>query len=197
MRTRIYRMNIYYKRELNSFIKTDFIPQNVPQNRVFCKKNGRFSIQICKKYGIYALFLCINAVFWSRRRDLNPRPSRPERDALPAALRLDFLIFRYFRKWSNMWSSHLFRTFCGKVYRPNCQCCQGVQRFEKVCQGKPLWVSRTLRATSCATPRFFQFFIYFRKWSNHLFRTLKKTIPLEIQHFSLTIISTAHETKIL
>ena len=29
--------------------------------------------------------------FWSRRRDLNPRPSRPERDALPAALRLDFL----------------------------------------------------------------------------------------------------------
>ena len=93
MRTRIYRMNIYYKRELNSFIKTDFIPQNVPQNRVFCKKNGRFSIQICKKYGIYALFLCINAVFWSRRRDLNPRPSRPERDALPAALRLDFFKF--------------------------------------------------------------------------------------------------------
>ena len=37
-----------------------------------------------------------------------------------------FSIFRYFRKWSNMWSSHLFRTFCRKVYRPNCQCCQGV-----------------------------------------------------------------------
>ena len=34
--------------------------------------------------------------FWSRRRDLNPRPSRPERDALPAALRLDFLIFYLF-----------------------------------------------------------------------------------------------------
>ena len=30
---------------------------------------------------------------WSRRRDLNPRPSRPERDALPAALRLDFSVF--------------------------------------------------------------------------------------------------------
>ncbi len=29
---------------------------------------------------------------WSRRRDLNPRPSRPERDALPTALRLVILI---------------------------------------------------------------------------------------------------------
>ena len=67
-----------------------------------------------------------------------------------------FSIFRYFRKWSNMWSSHLFRTFCRKVYRPNCQRCQGVQRFEKIYQGKPLWVSRTIRATSCATPRFFK-----------------------------------------
>ena len=83
--------------------------------------------------------------------------------------------FGFFRKWSNMWSSHLFRTFFEKVYRPNCQRCQGVQRFEKIYPRKPLWVSRTIRATSCATPRFFQFFIYFRKWSNmwssHLFRT--------------------------
>ena len=60
-----------------------------------------------------------------------------------------------------MWSSHLFRTFCRKVYRPNCQCCQGVQRFEKNYQEKPLWVSRTLRATSCATPRFFNFLSIF------------------------------------
>ena len=80
----------------------------------------------------------------------------PERCALPAALRLDFSVFIYFRKWSNMWSSHLFRTFCGKVYRPNCQVLQGVQRFEKNYQEKPLWVSRTLRATSCATPRFIE-----------------------------------------
>jgi len=91
-----------------------------------------------------------------------------------------FSIFRYFRKWSNMWSTHLFRTFFRKVYRPNCQCCQGVQRFEQIYQGKPLWVSRTLRATSCATPRFFQFFIYFRKWSNmwssHLFRTFCRKV---------------------
>ena len=35
----------------------------------------------------------ISCIFWSRRRDLNPRPSRPERDALPAALRLDFFKF--------------------------------------------------------------------------------------------------------
>ena len=68
-----------------------------------------------------------------------------------------FQFFIYFRKWSNMWSSHLFRTFYRKVYRPNFQCCQGVRRFEKIYQGKPLWVSRTRRATSCATPRFFQF----------------------------------------
>ena len=69
-----------------------------------------------------------------------------------------FQFFIYFRKWSNMWSSHLFRTFCRKVYRPNCQCCQGVQRFEKIYQGKPLWVSRTRRATNCATPQLFKFF---------------------------------------
>ena len=31
--------------------------------------------------------------FWSRRRDSNPRPLRPERNALPAALRLDFFSF--------------------------------------------------------------------------------------------------------
>ena len=61
-----------------------------------------------------------------------------------------------------MWSSHLFRTFCRKVYRPNCQRCQGVQRFEKIYQGKPLWVSRTLRATSCATPRIFLFNFFVR-----------------------------------
>ena len=60
-----------------------------------------------------------------------------------------------------MWSSHLFRTFCRKVYRLNCQFFQGVQRFEKVYQGKPLWVSRTRRATSCATPRFFSFLSIF------------------------------------
>ena len=30
------------------------------------------------------------------------------------------------------------------------------------------FASRTLRATSCATPRFFQFFIYFRKWSSSI-----------------------------
>ena len=62
-----------------------------------------------------------------------------------------FSIFIYFRKWSNMWSSHLFRTFFRKVYRPNCQCCQGVQRFEQIYQGKPLWVSRTYHATKCVT----------------------------------------------
>ena len=31
--------------------------------------------------------------FWSRRRDLNPRPYGPEPYALPAALRLDFFKF--------------------------------------------------------------------------------------------------------
>ena len=62
----------------------------------------------------------------------------PERCALPAALRLDFFqFFIYFRKWSNMWSTHLFRTFFRKVYRPNCQCCQGVQRFEKTTKKSP------------------------------------------------------------
>ena len=50
-------------------------------------------MQICKKTRLYALIFCIKTVFWSRRRDLNPRPSRPERDALPAALRLDFFKF--------------------------------------------------------------------------------------------------------
>ena len=34
--------------------------------------------------------------FWSRRRDLNPRPYGPEPYALPAALRLDFSIFYLF-----------------------------------------------------------------------------------------------------
>ena len=33
----------------------------------------------------HQMVICI---FWSRRRDLNPRPLRPERNALPAALRL-------------------------------------------------------------------------------------------------------------
>ena len=64
-----------------------------------------------------------------------------------------FQFFIYFRKWSNMWSSHLFRTFCRKVYRPNCQVFQGVQRFSKITASRPVAVSRTLRATSCATPR--------------------------------------------
>ena len=31
-------------------------------------------------------------LFWSRRRGSNPRPQRPERCALPAALRLDCLL---------------------------------------------------------------------------------------------------------
>ena len=35
-------------------------------------------------------------LFWSRRRDLNPRPYGPEPYALPAALRLDFSIFHLF-----------------------------------------------------------------------------------------------------
>ena len=35
----------------------------------------------------------ISCVFWSRRRDLNPRPYGPEPYALPAALRLDFFSF--------------------------------------------------------------------------------------------------------
>ena len=30
----------------------------------------------------------ISCIFWSRRRDSNPRPLRPERNALPTALRL-------------------------------------------------------------------------------------------------------------
>ena len=55
-----------------------------------------------------------------------------------------------------MWSSHLFRTFCRKVYRPNCQVFQGVQRFSKITASRPVAVSRTLRATSCATPRFIE-----------------------------------------
>ena len=66
-----------------------------------------------------------------------------------------FQFFIYFRKWSNMWSSHLFRTFCRKVYRLNCQCCQGVQRFEKNYQEKPLWVSRTRCATNYVMDRMF------------------------------------------
>ena len=86
---------------------------------------------------------------------------RPERDALPAALRLDFSVFYLFRKWSNMWSSHLFRTFLRKVYRPNCQVFQGVQRFSKITALRPVAVSRTIRATSCATPRFFSFLSIF------------------------------------
>ena len=53
-----------------------------------------------------------------------------------------------------MWSSHLFRTFCRKVYRPNCQVFQGVQRFSKITASRPVAVSRTQRATNCATPRF-------------------------------------------
>ena len=60
-----------------------------------------------------------------------------------------------------MWSSHLFRTFCRKVYRPNCQVFQGVQRFSKITTSRPVAVSRTLRATSCATPRFFSFLSIF------------------------------------
>jgi hypothetical protein len=60
-----------------------------------------------------------------------------------------------------MWSSHLFRTFCGKVYRPNCQVFQGVQRFSKITASRPVAVSRTIRATSCATPRFFSFLSIF------------------------------------
>ena len=72
-----------------------------------------------------------------------------------------FSIFIYFRKWSNMWSSHLFRTFCRKVYRPNCQVFQGVQRFSKITASRPVAVSRTIRATSCATPRFFNFLSIF------------------------------------
>ena len=34
----------------------------------------------------------ISCIFWSRRRDSNPRPLRPERNALPTALRLDIRI---------------------------------------------------------------------------------------------------------
>ena len=60
-----------------------------------------------------------------------------------------------------MWSSHLFRTFFRKVYRPNCQVFQGVQRFSKITASRPVAVSRTLRATSCATPRFFSFLSIF------------------------------------
>ena len=79
-----------------------------------------------------------------------------------------------------MWSSHLFRTFFRKVYRPNCQVFQGVQRFSKITASRPVAVSRTRRATSCATPRFFQFLVYFRKWSNmwstHLFRTFFRKV---------------------
>jgi hypothetical protein len=53
-----------------------------------------------------------------------------------------------------MWSSHLFRTFFRKVYRPNCQVFQGVQRFSKITASRPAAVSRTQRATNCATPRY-------------------------------------------
>ena len=35
----------------------------------------------------------VSPYFWSRRRGSNPRPQRPERCALPAALRLDFFKF--------------------------------------------------------------------------------------------------------
>ena len=46
--TRIYRMNIYCKKELSSFIKTHFIPQNVPQNRSFFKKMIDFPYKYAK-----------------------------------------------------------------------------------------------------------------------------------------------------
>ena len=62
-----------------------------------------------------------------------------------------FSIFRYFRKWSNMWSSHLFRTFCRKVYRPNCQVFRGIQRFSKITALRPVAVSRIQCATTYAT----------------------------------------------
>ena len=84
--------------------------------------------------------------FWSRRRDSNPRPLRPERNALPTALRLDLA---FFRKWSNMWSNHSFRDFFIKLYWRNCQVFQGVQRFAKLANFYSVICSRSIRATSC------------------------------------------------
>ena len=46
---------------------------------------------------------------WSRRRDSNPRPLRPERNALPAALRLDFSIF-----WR---LSYLLKKICFTIFK--------------------------------------------------------------------------------
>ena len=69
--------------------------------------------------------------------------------------------FGFFRKWSNMWSNHLFRDFFIKLYWRNCQVFQGVQRFSKITASRPVAVSRTQRATNCATPRFFKFLSIF------------------------------------
>ena len=68
----------------------DFIRQIVRQTTLKTQFCVEYLCKNTKKQGIYAIIYCINALFWSRRRDSNPRPLRPERNALPTALRLDF-----------------------------------------------------------------------------------------------------------
>ena len=57
MRTRTYRTNIYCKKEQNSFIKTDIIPQNVPQNREYIFNLAYFSFKYAKNTALCIDFL--------------------------------------------------------------------------------------------------------------------------------------------
>ena len=85
---RIYRKNTYSKKEKNSFIKNGF---HSPKWKIKRKIVQKFYTNT-QKIRHLCSYSCINAVFWSRRRGSNPRPQRPERCALPAALRLDCLL---------------------------------------------------------------------------------------------------------
>ena len=85
--------------------------------------------------------------FWSRRRDLNPRPSRPERDALPAALRLERGKYSFFRKWSNMWSDQFFTGFLRNWNVEKVNVFKGFRRFRKFCRRE-----RRLTPERCALP---------------------------------------------
>lgn len=84
---------------------------------------------------------------WSRRRDLNPRPSRPERDALPAALRLERGKYSFFRKWSNMWSDQFFTGFLKNWNAEKVNVFKGFRRFRKFCRRE-----RRLTPERCALP---------------------------------------------
>lgn len=81
------------------------------------------------------------------RRDLNPRPSRPERDALPAALRLERGKYSFFRKWSNMWSDQFFTGFLKNWNAEKVNVFKGFRRFRKFCRRE-----RRLTPERCALP---------------------------------------------